>query len=98
MTIERHITISARDIVSVGFLCSHCGSLYSVPVDKLDRALPTGCSNCQEPLAAQAKAAGEDYADAEAVAILLDFLRLIRKKPVCEKLRFGITGDINDLR
>lgn len=48
---EKTVLLSLEDILAVGWHCSHCGTVYFVPLDKLDRGLPGSCANCNEVLA-----------------------------------------------
>ena len=92
MTSEKRFLISPKDILSIGFECSHCGATFFVPIEKLDRLLRQ-CPNCKESLATEAPVPNSDYSDAKVVFFFVDFLRQLRTRVFGESVRFEISGD-----
>jgi hypothetical protein len=92
VTNEKRILISPKDILSLGFECSHCGATYFVPVDKLDRMIKL-CPNCQQLLVSDTQLTSSEHSDSRVLQFFVDFLRQLRSREFGATVRFEIAGD-----
>jgi hypothetical protein len=94
MTSEKRILVSPKDILGIGFECSHCGATFFVPLDNLDRPLLRHCPNCQDSLATDASVSGNDHSDARVLSFFIDFLQQLRARSFGMNIRFEISEDV----
>ena len=89
---EKVFLVSAQDIFAIGWHCPHCGAIYSVPVHKLDRGLPSHCPNCNEVLA---KGHSQDEnSDVRMLEKLLFLLRTAKEREFSKYLCFQVPQEI----
>jgi len=92
MTSEKHLLISPKDILKLGFECPHCCAIYTVPIDKLDKErLLSACPNCHEGWASEQQPSADVLqSDMKITRMLLDCLKLIQHRPCGAYMRFEI--------
>ena len=88
---ERPVLVSLEDVLAAGWHCPHCGTVYSVPIEKLDRALPGSCANCNETLASDT---ASDQSDHKILGQLVHFLKVAKQRPFGKNLRLQIVQEL----
>ena len=92
MTQERKTLISPHDIVAVGYLCPHCGSSGSVPIEKIDRVAVT-CGNCAQRLISETQPSSSQLAESIVMKHFLEALRALQVRDFGNHVRLEIKGD-----
>jgi len=85
---ENVFLVSAHELLSIGWHCPHCGAIYTVPIERLDRGLPPHCSNCNEVLAKGHSQ--DDNSDVRMLEKFLFFLRISREREFGKNLCFQV--------
>ena len=92
MTREKRVLLSPLDILGIGFECPHCGTTYLVPIENLDRGLPTKCHNCHEIFVDNTSAKASGPIDTQALAGFVGYFKELRKRKFGACLRLEIEG------
>ena len=91
---EKPVLVSLEDILAAGWHCPHCGTILSVPFDRLDRGLPGSCANCNEVLAKGERIPGNS--DHKRLNDVLFLLADMRKQEFAKNIRFQIVQETEE--
>ncbi len=98
MTAEKKLLITPQDVLSLGYECNHCHSIYLVPLGNLSR-ITTACPNCKEEWVSDAVPAGGIHnSDAAVLNHFTQSLKMLQSRNVGSCLRLEIACQVDTLK